>query len=460
MNNGVRPRTAERLLLRVAEEQATSRLPSVVAGVVRDGALVWWGGRGRVGDDVPTVDTQYRIGSITKTFVGVCVMRLRDEGRLELTDPVGRHLPGTELGDATIAQLLSHSAGLRAEPDGPWWERTAGGDWDALTAQLGESAQPHQPGSRFHYSNVGYGVLGELVARLRGAPWHAVVHDELLLPLGLTRTTVRPVAPHARGYAVHPWADVLLPEPEHDAGAMGPAGQLWSTLGDLAQWAAFLGGDTGEVISADTLAEMHAPQIIDDPRDAAWRAGYGLGVQVWNLEGRRYVGHGGSMPGFLAIVRIDVASRDAVLVVTNSTAFLSHELVPDIGDILAAEEPRPPTEWAPTAVPPELLDLTGPWYWGPTPLVVRAKADNWLEVAGLTEPGRSSRFRPEPNGTWTGLDGYYAGETLRVVRDAGGQPIQLDLATFCLTRTPYDPSADIPGGVDPGGWRGGVRGRG
>jgi CubicO group peptidase (beta-lactamase class C family) len=450
--NAVRPRTAERLMLRLAHEQATNRLPSIVAGVVRDGALVWWGGRGRVQGEQPTADTQYRIGSITKVFVGVCVMRLRDEGLLALTDPVDKHLPGTAIGGVTIAQLLSHSAGLPAETDGPWWERTPGGGWDSLARQFGDAIR-HRPGSRFHYSNVGFGVLGELVGRVRGSSWDAVVRDEVLGPLGMSRTTTRPAPPRADGFAVHPWADVLLAEPEHDAGAMAPAGQLWSTIDDLARWAAFLAGDTGDVLSADTLAEMGQPEIVDDTAGAPWRGGYGLGMQVWNMDGRRYVGHGGSMPGFLAVVRVDAETGDGVVTMTNSTASMSYDLSPDLATILATEEPRAPAEWIPAAVPPEALEIVGPWYWGPTPVVIRALRDGWLDLRGLLGPARSSRFRPEPDGTWIGLDGYYAGERLRAVRAGDGAVRQLDLASFCLTRAPYDQTADVPGGVDPVGWR-------
>jgi hypothetical protein len=67
--------------------------------------------------------------------------------------------------------------------------------------------------------------------------------------------------------------------------------------------------------------------------------------------------------------------------------------------------------------------------------------------------GRASRFRPLAEDTWLGLDGYYAGETLKVGRDADGTPRHLDLATFIFTRIPYDPAAPIPGGVDEEGWR-------
>ncbi len=451
----LQPLTTDRLRARLAREQSERRLPSVVAGLVRDGRIVWSGGCGSVGDAPPTENTQYRMGSITKTFVAVCVLRLRDEGRLDLSDPLEGNVPGTALGGVTVAQLLSHASGLQAETDGPWWERTPGGDWPALAASLTPASLRHRSGRRFHYSNVGFGILGELVARLRGSSWSDVVHTELLEPLGMSRTTTRPAAPYAPGLAVHPWADVLLPEPEHDAGAMASAGQLWSTVSDLSRWATFLGGDTGEVLDADTLAEMREPLVIDDQPGMPWTGAYGLGLQVTNVGGRRFVGHGGSMPGFLAGLRVDVETKDAVVVLTNTTAGMTAELPGDLLSVLREQEPPAVAPWAPSPVGKEILELVGPWYWGPSPLVLRAQADGALSLEPLDKSvrARSSRFRPLGDGTWAGLDGYYAGETLRVVRRPDRSISHLDLASFVLTRTPYDPEADVPGGVDPGGWR-------
>ncbi len=442
--------TGARLAERLCREQRERRLPSVVAGVVRGGTLAWWGARGAVGPDATA--TQYRIGSITKTFVAVCVLRLRDEGRLDLLDPVERHLPDAPVGSTTVAQLLSHASGLRAETDAPWWERTAGGDWQRLLASMRPEALRHRPGRRFHYSNVGYAVLGELVQRLRGASWLDVVQAELLGPLGMTRTTPRPVAPAVPGLAVHPWADVVLPEPEHDAGAMAPAGQLWSSLADLARWAAFLGGDTAGIVGPDTLAEMREPLVVDDQPGLPWTGAYGLGVQVWNTFGRRSVGHGGSMPGFVALVRVDVDTADGVVAMTNTTAGFSPELDTDLAGILD-EEPRDVDDWTPADVGRDLLQLCGHWYWGPVPMVLQAHAGGGLELRPVSGRGRPSRFRPTAEDTWTGLDGYFAGEPLRVVRGTDGRVAHLDVASFVLTRAPYDADADVPGGVDPDGWR-------
>jgi CubicO group peptidase (beta-lactamase class C family) len=153
----------------------------------------------------PTENTQYRIGSITKTFVAVLVMRLRDEGRLDLNDPLDKHLPGTPVGDRTIGRLLAHTGGLSAEPAGEWWERTEGRDWSDLTAAMGPDVVRHRAGRRYHYSNLGFGVLGQVVASLRGVDWSEAVVSEILRPLEMLRTTSRPVPPHAEGSA-WPWS--------------------------------------------------------------------------------------------------------------------------------------------------------------------------------------------------------------------------------------------------------------
>lgn len=441
--------TRRALAHRIARSQADCRLPSVAAGVVREGRLVWSCGIGDVDGAPPTSDTQYRIGSITKTFAAAQVMRLRDEGLVDLDDPVGRHVHGTPVGDRTVRQLLAHTAGLQAETAGPWWERAPGSPWGDFRAELTDDMVIGGPGHRFHYSNVGFAVLGAIIERHRGQDWSTALQHEILEPLGMARTTTRPEPPHARGWAVHPWADVLLTEPEHDAGAMAPAGQLWSTVEDLARWVAFMTGDTGGVLAADTLEEMCEPIVVHDEE---WATGHGLGVQVFRRGDRRFVGHGGSMPGFLAYVVADRAQHTGVVVVTNTTSGLDL-VAPDLLTLVLDAEPRLPDVWRPADdLPPGVMDLLGPWYWGPAAYAVRWR-DGHLHLGPLGPRGRASRFRPADDGTFVGLDGYYRGETLRPVRRPDGTLSHLDLATFIFTREPYDPEAPIPGGVDPDGWR-------
>ncbi|GII60837.1 serine hydrolase [Sphaerisporangium krabiense] len=444
--------TARALLRRVAIEQSEARVPSLAVTVVRDGAPAWFAARGAVEGAAPTRDTQYRIGSITKTMVATMVMRLRDEGALDLNDPIGKHVPATPVGEVTVAQLLSHTGGLTAEPPGPWWERTPGVTAEALTGSLDAETARHRPGRRFHYSNVGFALLGELVARHRGVGWDEAVTEEVLRPLGMNDTTPRPREPHARGYAVHPFADVLLPEPEHDAGAMAPAGQMWSTPADLARWAAFLAAGDARVLPAATLAEMREPAAVVEDGEV-WSAGFGLGVQLLRHRGRRLAGHGGSMPGFLAVVWVDPADRTGVVCMANTTSGLRGSIATDLLDILDTHEPAIPAEWSPAAADPELLELTGPWYWGPAAYLLRLLPGRDLQLTPLGPHGRASRFAARADGTWLGLDGYYAGEVLRVVRRPDGTASHIDLNTFIFTRRPYDPAAPVPGGVEEGGWR-------
>ncbi|HEY1573085.1 MAG TPA: serine hydrolase domain-containing protein [Pseudonocardiaceae bacterium] len=434
--------TKQALDHRIATEQHDRRAPSLVAAVVRDGAALWSGARGRVAGSRPTSDTQYRIGSITKTFVAVLIMRMRDEGLLSLSDPLSTHVPGTSFGDRTIAELLAHTSGITAEPPGSWWERSDGRVWSEI-ASAGPETVRTRAGLRYHYSNLGFAALGEVVARLRGHSWLTALRGEILSPLELGRTTALPEAPHASGWAVHPWADVVLPEPAHDARGMGPAGQLWSTVVDLGRWAHFLGGDTGEVLAASSLEEMASPLTVADETES-----YGLGMQMMWDRGRLLVGHTGSMPGFVAAVWVDREARLGAVAVANSTAGVRiGGLVADLVDEVEAREPLVPVEWEPMAeVDQELLALTGPWYWGPRGFALRLLADRWLELTPLGDDSRY-RFRPEADGTWTGLDGHYADETLRAVRNSDNKVSHLNLNTFILTRTPYDPAAPIPGGT-------------
>lgn len=475
----LQPSTAARLDHLLATAQRDGRLPSVAAGLVRGGELVWSGAAGTVdgrADGRPAdADTQYRMGSITKTFVGVCVLRLRDAGRLELTDRFGAHVPGSALDDVTVEQLLTHAAGTQAETGGPWWERTPGGDWDELVGS--GAGQRFRAGRRFHYSNVGYAALGRLLEVLHGRGWFDVVRDELLEPLGMTRTTTRPSGSAALGLAVHPFADLLLPEPEHDAGAMAPAGQLWTTVTDLARWATFLGGETAGLLSDETRAEMVEPHhVVDDPGQP-WVAAHGLGVQVWNVGGARFTGHGGSMPGFLAGIRVRLdagvpvggpaagsvsgegtaagpavaAAGDGVVLFTNTTASaVTRSTMDGLLDGLARLEPAPVEPWSASG-DPRLLELVGTWHWGPATVSARVTGEHL--VLGEPGAGRGARFRAVGPDEWLGLDGYYTGEPLRVVRRGDGSVSHLDLASFRFTRTPYDPRADVPGGVDENGWR-------
>lgn len=289
------PSTRRALLHRIAVGQTEGRAPSLVGAVMRDGQMVWSGARSCVEGHDPDADTQYRIGSITKTFTAVVVMRLRDEGLLDLGDQLEKHLPGTGVGDVTIAQLLAHTAGMPAETPGEWWERTPGTDRPELADVLGERPGMHPVGRLHHYSNPGYTLLGSLIEAVRGEPWADVVRREVCLPLGMERTSAQPEAPAAGGWAVHPWADVMLPEPTEDLGLMAPAGQLWSTAGDLCRFGAFLAAGDEQVLSADSVREMRTPAA--PPATGSGTAATGSGCSCRGATGARWRGTQGRCRG-------------------------------------------------------------------------------------------------------------------------------------------------------------------
>lgn len=255
--------TAPHLLALVADAQHDGRLPSLVAGVLRDGELAWTGARGAAvrerASAPPDSDTQYRIGSISKTMTAVLVMQLRDEGTLALEDRVDAHVTDGPFGASTIRGLLSHSAGLPAEPRGPWWERSRGVSYNALVGANVEATAVLPVGQQYHYSNLAYAILGRIVEHHRRRTWAAASHDNLWAPLGMTRTSYSAVAPYADGFSVEALSGTLTREPHQDTGAMAPAGQVWSTIADLATWGHVLAGGHPEVLSREALRFMTTP---------------------------------------------------------------------------------------------------------------------------------------------------------------------------------------------------------
>ena len=402
--------------------QAHGRLPSVVGAILEEGRLVVVGRAGGEGD----VEAQYRIGSITKTLTAVLVMQCRRDGLLDLADRVRDHLPEAGYGEATLRNLLAHTAGLQAEPVGDWWERSPGVDVPTLLARNDGSGRVFAAGEAFHYSNLGFALLGEVTARLRGRSWSQLVQERLLDPLGMTRTTYHPTAPHAQGYSVGHFTGTLTEEPHQDTGAMAPAGQLWSTLEDLARWLDFLAVGHPEVLDVDEIAAMCVP--------GAPGLDYGLGLRLLD----DLVGHTGSMPGFLATAFVDRASRRGVVGFANATTGLpTDQLARDLRDLREVEQPTP---WVPSrSVPADVAEVVGLWFWGNSAHELRWHNEQ-LELRDLTDGEPLGVFAAYPGrraGSWRGTAGYLFGETLEVNRDDAGQVVELECATFRFTRTPY-----------------------
>ncbi|MEV6693110.1 serine hydrolase domain-containing protein [Micromonospora sp. NPDC051196] len=433
----LRPETTRQVDALVADAQVAGHVPSLILGVVRDGTLAHVAAAGT--HPAPDADLQYRIGSITKTMTAVLIMQERDAGRLALDDPLRRHLPEADAaGPVTLRQLLGHISGFQREPDGPWWERSAGVDLPTLLAGFSAAKIAYPPHRTFHYSNLAYGLLGGALERITKTPWAQLLRERILDPLGMDRTTYATSAPFAPGYVVHPWHDTLREEPRTDTGAMAPAGQLWSTVADLARWAAFLADPDPAVLAPETVDEMCAPVAMVDPD--SWRAGRGLGLALHREGERVYAGHGGSMPGYLAVLEVHRPSRTGVVGFTNAYSFrsgglgtLGRQLLTQVLDA----EPTPARPWLPADAPPpaDVATLTGRWWWMGLPLDVTWDAATG-ELVGTVPGDPVSRYVPQGPDRWRGVSGEEHGEILAVLRDEAGTPVALDIATFVFTRSP------------------------
>jgi CubicO group peptidase (beta-lactamase class C family) len=443
VTDSVADSTSRRLQSRLAHAQSAGRLPSVVAGLVRDGEPVWFGTYG--GPAVPghdPFDVQYRIGSITKTMTAVLVLQLVRDGRIGLDEPASTVLGDVGYADRTLRTLLAHSSGMQSEPSGSWWERSAGVTWEQLTAAHDGSGAVFPAHQEFHYSNLGYALLGELAARLLDTTWWDAVAKRVLGPLGMTRTSYLPEGAAAQGWSVHPYESTLVAEPATDTGAMAPAGQVWATIADLARYAAFLLQGHPDVLSAEELDRAYAPQS-GNPKDGL-RSGHGLGFQLFPGGSGTLAGHTGSMPGFLATSLVDRPRRVGGVVLANATVGYSPAaIVTELLDELERCEPAPAAPWRPSPpLPAELHGVPGVWHWGNTQIVFAMEGADLVARRAGTELYRFGVV----DGRVVGLSGYHAGETLRVVRGPDGSVGHLDIATFIYTREPYDPEAPIPGG--------------
>jgi D-alanyl-D-alanine carboxypeptidase len=301
---------------------AQLRLPSVAITVVHAGEPVWSKAFGHCdvsAGTAATPQTLYRIGSITKTFTATAILQLHEEGKLRLDDRVGDHVstaaPGARsrgLLDVTIRELLTHSSGLQRDLPGTWFTRPS------FPAQFPERFDAtYPPATQWKYSNVGFSLLGEVVAAVSGAPWERHIEQRILRPLAMSATEAMTRPDEARlatGYSRAAPGEPYAAASRCDLGAASPASSMSSTAEDMARYLAFHMQGGGPLLGAKSLAEMHRPQwLLDD-----WQTAWGLGMRVRRVEGRVRVGHPGNAPGFAAMMELIPALKLGVAVLTNA----------------------------------------------------------------------------------------------------------------------------------------------
>jgi len=434
--------TALHLRRVIARKQVEHRIPGIVAGVGRDGRLMWCEGVGAADlarpDDAPTADTQFLIASNTKTFTAVLVMALRDEGKVDLDDTVDVHIPESKHGGITIRQLLAHVTGMQREPIGDIWDTLEYPDREQLVEGWNRAERILRPHHKWHYSNLGFAMLGEIVARLDRGEWAESLQARILDPLEMRRTTVGLAGNAAVGYYVPPFTDVPAVEPLLAIKATAPAGALASTVADLMKWGAFLADPVTEVLAPDTVEEMCQPQIVADL--TSWRMAWGLGLMLLRDDDRVWVGHDGGMPGHITSLLVDRPSKTVATVLTNSTTSPDPSgTAMELGGYVVEHEPPTPDAWRPgTLVPDELMPLLGTWYSEGRPFTFRirqGRLEARLDAMPATMP--PSTFARIAEDLYRTESGRETGELLRVNRGPAGVVTHLNWATYRFTREPY-----------------------
>jgi CubicO group peptidase (beta-lactamase class C family) len=429
----------ERYRRLVLEAQRAGRLPSVSAAVFRGEELAWSEAVGLA--DVEqgvkaSPDTQYAVASITKTFTAVSVLQLRDAGKLDLEDPLSKHLPEATHGTLTLRRMLAHASGLQREPPGEIWETLTFPGEEELLRGLEEAEQVLPPMAAWHYSNLAYALLGIVVARISGKAFRDHVQERLLGPLGLERTTWGPGDGAALPYFVEPYSDSVRREPVLELGGKGGESGLYSTVGDLARWGAFLCDPEESLLKASSVAEMHDLNVM---ADANWTRGWGLGIELSRRGERVFGGHTGGFPGFLSILAYSRRERIGAVVLTNAGNWPNLNPTGLALAEAALEELAPELEpWQPEESPPaEIAPLLGRW-WSEGDESIFSWRGGKLEarLADAPPEREPSVFEPEGDDRFRVISGRERGESLRVVRDEHGEVVKLYWATYPFTRTP------------------------
>ncbi len=248
-----------------------------------------------------TDSTVFRIGSITKQFTASLIMQLVEQGKVALADSLTRFLPDYPVQghDVRVFHLLTHTSGIKSYTSlGPRWSAHMGEAMplDTLIALFKDEPFDFAPGARFLYDNSGYVLLGKIIEVVTGKPYATYLTESLLRPLGLHHTRYCPDTPRppsdAMGYT--PGANGLAPARPLSMTQPFAAGALCSTVGDLVRWTALL--HSGKVVAPASFARMTAPVPLDNGDTSA----YGFGLAVGNLDGHRWIGHGGGINGFVS----------------------------------------------------------------------------------------------------------------------------------------------------------------
>lgn len=254
----------------------------------------------------------FRIGSVTKQFTAAAVMKLVERGEISLEDSLRMFIPRLpgRFGPVRVKHLLSNTSGIPDYMQSEEFDRLIETDYhyivneeldlDKILEIIAESDLAHEPGAGYSYSNSNYFLLATIIEEVSGGPYFEFLKREILDPAGMVNTYYMAGATFVPGRVpVHlEFEGQIIKSPHRCMGStMGfGCGGLWSNVDDMARYVRAL--EAGELVTAETLAEMSAPYILADGSPSR----YGLGWQTSRLKGRDMVFHGGDYLGYSALI--------------------------------------------------------------------------------------------------------------------------------------------------------------
>lgn len=317
----------------VEEVRLAHRIPGIAAGIVCGSELSWFQGFGEVeigSGAVPDEHSVFRVASNTKTVTASALMILQESSMLSLDDPLLLYIPeftsaagiAGDLEDVTLRRMTAHYSGLTTEHPATDWNAPAFPDTQTMLDRIDEVQMVIPPDSAWKYSNMAYGLLGEVVSRLSGQSYEQFAISEIFAPLGLTETTYDngSISEEDRvvGYSQpSPDTDGLRAAPYCDLNSVAAAGQLMTNVNDLTKWLAHImrtDSASGPRLFGDrTRREMLHPAYLD----ADWTTGQCVGWRATRSGKRVYHGHGGGIHGFGTQTMFHGPYQTGVIVLTN-----------------------------------------------------------------------------------------------------------------------------------------------
>jgi D-alanyl-D-alanine carboxypeptidase len=407
---------------------ASSEQPGCIVAVAYKGEVVLEAAFGKASlatGEALTPRHRFRVASHSKTFTTTAIMKLREQGRLTLDERAGKFVEGLHPGvaSATIAQLLSHTAGImRDGPDCAYWvDRAPFLDGDALRAELA-LAPAIDPSQRLKYSNHGFGLAGLVIEAITGEPYAAWVRREVIDAAGLHETTpdvpLPAGAPFARGHSGKALLGRRLTFPgDQSTHALAPATGFVSTAADLVRFFSQISPAAETSLLSETSRREMTHAQWPDPWSGLKQA-YGLGTISSDCDGWEVVGHSGGFMGYVSRTAVAPAHDLAVSCLANANDGAAHGWLEGTFAILR----RFKEDGAPSAA---LADWRGRWWsaWAPTDLVpvgdkvllAVPSALNPLSKVGELTPVATDRARISQAGAFASF-----GEPAELIRDATG----------------------------------------